>query len=259
MKTRSQTRAEIKEMTELVEMMEVFEIERPKDEMEIVENDNITYTFETEPEIEIVDPSKKKSRYIMIFDVETNGLLSRVQKPIELCPQILQLSFIIYDEANNETVRIFNEYVDVDDSVEIPEDTIKINGITREKCKELGRPIEYILDEFYNEYMRCETIVAHNIDFDSRMVKIEIMRHSSSMLCIDPSVVFNLDQNIDRKIYCTMLHGVNLCNIPGRYGKKWPTLLELHLKIFGCVPDGLHDALVDTKACFECYKILIKI
>lgn len=251
MKTRSQTRAEIEEISELVEMMEIMEVVTTSDD-DIKEN--ITYILENEPEIEIIAPPKKESKFIMIFDVETNGLLPKNQPPIELCPHILQLSFIIYDEANNETVRTFNEYVTINDSVVISEEATKINGITREKCQELGRPIEYILDEFYHEYMRCDTIVAHNIEFDSRMVKIEILRLDYP--CYKYAIIFQ--QNMRTKFYCTMLHGVIICNLPGRYGKKWPTLLELHMIIFGIVPNGLHDALVDTKACFECYKVLIR-
>ena len=42
------------------------------------------------------------------------------------------------------------------------------------------------------------------------------------------------------------------CKIPGKYGYKWPTLSELHLKLFDFDFEGAHDALLDVKACAKC-------
>lgn len=200
---------------------------------------------------------KRDHNLTLIFDVETNGLLTKGQKNIEECPYILQLSFLVYDDSNNEIIKTFNSYVNIDNSVEISKETIDINGITREICNNHGLPIENILNEFSYEYMRCNKIVAHNIDFDKRMIKIEIIRNSFKMINmdIDPCLIFN--DNLDKKLYCTMMHGIELCKLPGRYGKyKYPSLSELHTKLFNNIPGGLHDALVDTKACYDCYKCL---
>ena len=42
------------------------------------------------------------------------------------------------------------------------------------------------------------------------------------------------------------------CQLPGKYGYKWPTLSELHIKLFGEDFEGGHDALEDVKACAKC-------
>ena len=35
------------------------------------------------------------------------------------------------------------------------------------------------------------------------------------------------------KKLCTMKSSTEYCKIPGLYGYKWPTLSELHIKLFG--------------------------
>ena len=52
---------------------------------------------------------------------------------------------------------------------------------------------------------------------------------------------------------CTMQAATNYCQIPGPYGYKWPTLEELHKKLFNKPFVGAHQALVDVRACAQCY------
>jgi hypothetical protein len=54
---------------------------------------------------------------------------------------------------------------------------------------------------------------------------------------------------------CSMLSTVDYCNLPR---KKWPSLDELHNKIFNCGFDGAHDAMGDVKAMLNCVKYLSK-
>ena len=46
----------------------------------------------------------------------------------------------------------------------------------------------------------------------------------------------------------------HLGSLPGRYGRyKWPTLSELHVKLFGKDFEGAHGARADVGACAACY------
>ena len=38
---------------------------------------------------------------------------------------------------------------------------------------------------------------------------------------------------------------------------KFPTLKELHWKLFEEIPSGLHDSMVDVEVCLKCYLIMI--
>lgn len=227
---------------------------------------------------------------VMVFDVETTGLIPKrpqttTLETIKSCPYILQLSFVLYDMDKQEIIRKFNSYVDVDDSVEISPKITEITGIVRETCKSQGLPIQDVLTEFYRAYQSCDVIVAHNIDFDKEMIMIEVMRNYQKMFgngCENPLILFNEIYNVvySKQLYCTMRNGKDFCDLwvecktdaksviktdgtaeepnKRRY-KKNPKLSELHFKIFNVIPDGLHDALVDTLACLKCYIHLMSI
>ena len=217
--------------------------------------------------------TENKRNLVMAFDVETTGLIPKrgpktiFTDDIGLSPYILQLSFIVYNTESNVTVRTFNSYVNIDDSIEISPKITELTGIVREMCNTQGQSIEYILSEFYKEYVSCDTIVAHNIDFDKEMIMIETIRNHSKMVelgCTNPTLLFNDMYNFisKKEIYCTMRIGKELCNLwtqpsssslSKRSYKKNPKLSELYFKIFNEIPLGLHDAFVDTDACLKCY------
>ena len=63
-------------------------------------------------------------------------------------------------------------------------------------------------------------------------------------------------------LYCTMRNGIELCNIEkkndeGEIYKKFPTLLELHYKLFNVIPNNLHNSLIDILICLRCFYKMI--
>ena len=205
----------------------------------------------------------------MVFDVETTGLIpkrdpiAKFSTNIDTCPFILQLSFIIYDTTIAQVIREFNSYIKIHDTVVISQKITQITGITSETCKSLGVPIEDALVEFFHEYIRCDKIIAHNIAFDREMILLEITRNYSKLIahgCNNPEIIFNDIYNFinHKQMVCTMTTGKSLCNIlvetsNKKTYQKYPKLSELHFKLFNVIPDGLHDALVDSSICLACY------
>ena len=58
--------------------------------------------------------------------------------------------------------------------------------------------------------------------------------------------------------HCTMKQGVDVCKITVLSSKnkeylKFPSLAELHKKLFDVVPNNLHGALADTIVCMRCF------
>ena len=91
-------------------------------------------------------------------------------------------------------------------------------------------------------------LVAHNIAFDLRVVDAELR-----LLKID----FPFG---DLPRYCTMLNTVELCGIPKRGGGlKWPSLQELHLRLFGQYFQGAHNAENDVNATVRCFFELMRL
>lgn len=172
---------------------------------------------------------------ILVFDFETTGLIPRI--PFLLNPEVLkemphavQFAFSMMD---TETVN-FNFYL----KVPVPIENSSIHGVTKE-ISDAGVDFSEAFGVFLNLYNQCDKLVAHNIDFDVRMLRIE---------CARRNIPIKFD---DSKHYCTMLEG---SKVWGR--KKWPKLAELYHHFYGAIPDGMHNASVDVKACMQCYVAL---
>jgi hypothetical protein len=55
-----------------------------------------------------------------------------------------------------------------------------------------------------------------------------------------------------RKI-CTMESSTEYCQLPGRFGFKWPTLAELYYTLFRASFMDEHNAAADVSACARCF------
>lgn len=204
---------------------------------------------------------KPNRRRVMIFDVETTGLLPRDRTGIPLTelPHILQISFVIFDTQYWRVVKSVDFHINVPSTVEISPLITELTGITREKC-DSGTTILNALLEFQKEYMLCNMIVAHNIQFDREMIRVEMERNREQILTFDTNMVFNAEyeKSVNKEIYCTMQMGRNVCKIESltKTGKtyfKSPKLIELYEHLFGMSPKDLHNSLVDTYVCLRCF------
>ena len=195
---------------------------------------------------------------VLVFDTETSGLFQDVDS-IDKCPRITQLSFILYNATTNETLETYNEYVQQSASMDFSLKAFEITKITKEMC-DSGVTIREALTSFFRAYMRANEIIAHNIEFDRKMIQSEVIRESLIRdLDIEYAFMFNemFNNTRNKKTYCTMQMGKDVTNIiiTGKYGpfKKSPKLSELHEKLFDSIPENLHDSAVDTLACLKCY------
>jgi len=173
---------------------------------------------------------------------------------------------VIYDVAKHETVKMYNNYIELPEGFLLSDEITKITGITQEMCEQRGIDIELGLLEFAEDYRKCGTIVSHNLDFDRAMIRVEMARHWSLGLS---KTVFNEEYQKKNAIetYCTMKNGIDICNLyrerkpspnsknptkTWKY-KKMPKLVELYQELFGSVPANLHNSLIDTLVCMRCY------
>ena len=214
-----------------------------------------------------------RRRYYLVFDVETNGLLPKknISPAIDQYPHILQLSFAVYDMETQAIVQKYDSYVKVPDTVVIDDFVSNLTGITKQICIERGNPICNVLYDFYKAYKMCQGLVGHNLEFDTKMISVEVQRNQAQLIedgLADCLILFQpmheKINNIDR--YCTMRMGTKLCNIvfpsspsssittEQKHRLKFPKLSELHQKLFGGdMPANLHNSMVDVEVCLRCY------
>jgi len=175
---------------------------------------------------------------LLVFDTETNGFKNS---------HIVQLAAILYD--NEKEVQVYNSLVKPTDWT-IPDEVVKIHGITTERALAEGQPIETVLDAFLELARQAERFVAHNFKFDRTIVDGEISRRYR-----DPQTGHSVYHSpFGAKAYhCTMLQATSICRLPGKYGYKWPTLQEAHTILVGHPFESAHDALADVRACKAVY------
>jgi DNA polymerase III epsilon subunit-like protein len=178
----------------------------------------------------ILTPVPSHYRRVMVFDVETNGLLPRDFKVEHITPElliilphILQLSCIVYNIVSNRIEQTYNAYISVDDNVEINDFITNLTGISREVVRTKGKPIEQVLEQFYQIYMKCDMAIAHNIDFDYKLIAIAVERHRTALLTRCGTNVYNemrqmFTRSFNEKhgidLYCTMMATIDLCRLP---------------------------------------------
>ena len=175
---------------------------------------------------------------VLVFDVETTGLPKKRNASIfelDNWPYIVQFSWMIYDISENKITSVQDFVIRLPDNVTIPEDSIKIHGITNEMSRN-GYDIKNILYIFMNYVKRVDIVVAHNIEFDKNVVSVETVRNFGT----------NMWDGIKTPEYCIM----KKCT--SKYS-RWLRLESLHEKMFNYKPRGTHNSLNDIFICFRCF------
>lgn len=187
----------------------------------------------------------------LFIDTETTGLPKRllsngeIDDPLEeeinllLYPRLVRLSYIIQD--GNGTELLNEDFIIKPDHFLIPTDASNIHGITTEIANERGQPLKSILRHFRQVYAYTRFIVGHNIYFDTKVIAAEFLRHSIQ------------DTFTDRSKLDTMGLSVDYCAIKGFYSYKYPTLSELHQKLFDKMFEGAHSSPADVSIVAKCF------
>ena len=178
----------------------------------------------------------------LFFDTETTGIPRNYRAPVsdlKNWPRLVQIAWLLTDEEVNEVASA--EYIVRPAGFIIPRDAVKIHGITNEIAERNGVDLPTVLIAVTAAINKASVLVAHNMHFDEKILGAEFLRSGY------PNVVESKERT------CTMQASTNYCRLPGPYGYKWPTLRELHIKLFQEAFEGAHRALVDVRACARCY------
>lgn len=195
---------------------------------------------------------------ILALDTETTGLPDwGAPSDAAHQPHLVQLAMILLDDDLTERASV--SLIVRPDGWDIPEDIAKIHGITTEMAVALGVP-EKVATTLYMSllYGTGAQVVAHNSDFDLRIMRIAMLRagrHKDWLAARVPSS------------YCTMKAATPIVNLPptpkmvaaGFNKPKAPRLSECIEFFFQEQLLGGHDALVDVRACVRVYRHLLSL
>ena len=174
---------------------------------------------------------------VLYFDTETTGLpKSREPATRGSCnwPHLVSIAWIVND---------VEKYFVIKPNWKIPEDSIKIHGITQEYAEEHGTDLREVITQLINE--KPDVMVAHNMNFYLNV--------------LTNAILWDLGMSLPKfpRLVCTMEACRNICKIPVSYSKtkyKSPKLSEVYEHIFHKKPENLHNALGDTRVMVEIIK-----
>lgn len=185
----------------------------------------------------------------LIFDTETTGVPKDWNAPVtdsDNWPRMVQLAWQLHDVTGKLLSR--NNLIVYPDGYDIPFNVVKIHGISTERAKRDGQPLDEVLDAFARDFSQAKYLVGHNVSFDVNIVAGELHRAGRNH-----EVMLQSDL-LDTKDLST-----EFCQLPGGKGGKykWPTLTELHEKLFGKPFEAAHDAAYDVEATTRCFFALV--
>src|SRR6185437_11573292 len=121
-------------------------------------------------------------------------------------PHIVQLAMVMADAETRAEIRMENMIIRPDGWTISPE-VAAIHGITHERAMDEGIPEIEAVDRFICLMARCSVRIAHNESFDSRIMRIAMLRYG-----VLREVIEAMEQ---REKYCTMQQSTTLMNLPG--------------------------------------------
>jgi len=190
----------------------------------------------------------------LIFDTETNGLpecpyYGRFPEYWDLAKynnaRIVQVSYIVTDEE-------YNIVEESDTIIKADNFTItnsRFHGITESISQTNGVAFVEWAKLFYESLKRCDTIIAHNLDFDINVLRAELYRYSLTYIIT----------LIDTKHFlCTMKTTKNLVQATFKNSNivKDPNLKELYFYATGEHLENHHNSFYDTQNLYTVVKKL---
>ena len=184
----------------------------------------------------------------LIFDTETTGLPRNYSAPItdlDNWPRLVQLAWQLHDHTGKLVSS--GNYIVKPEGFTIPFNAEKIHGISTDRAHKEGHDLEFVLQQFRKDIDRSYYLIGHNVNFDEKVMGAEFLRKKI------PSAI------MDKPKIDTITDGTDYCKIEGSRGYKWPTLTELHYKLFGTNFDDAHDAAADVEATARAFLEMVRL
>lgn len=174
---------------------------------------------------------------LFIFDTETDGLINE-----NSFPNIVQISWSIMDFdgiIHKKKTELINCDFDVNSKA------FEVNRLSPKVIKELGISPEDGYQTIAYDLKYCSTIIAHNIDFDLKILENEFVKYG---------IDFNFKEI--RK-FCTMKWGVNQLKTNSNPNPKFPKMTEVYENIFHHKIKQYHNAHSDVVILSKIVKAII--
>ena len=193
----------------------------------------------------------------LVYDTETTGLVRGTDYTDPNMPFLASIAAILYDEEAHCIVASINSMIQPDGWT-MPEEAGRVNGLTNEMLQQLGVPAPVLLPACIALMFKANLRVAHNVDFDSKVIAAALWRH---IIKEDSEVTARktVEKWLALPSYCTMQESKSIVNALNKRGQvKYPKLVEAYRFFFDKELDRAHSANADAVAALEIYLALKK-
>ena len=188
---------------------------------------------------------------VLFFDTETTGIPDRAAKwDVDFAdyPHIVQIAWMHGEKMESHIIR--------PDGWTIPDDVVAVHGITTEFALANGEPFAAVVDQFIQDAHDAGLICAHNIHFDTSIIKANILRELGREYydANDVETALYKGKRID-----TMRPTMKWVDARTETNRlKFPKLEELYDRCFPGETFPAHDALEDVKAVARCLPVILE-
>ena len=187
---------------------------------------------------------------VLFFDTETTGVPERSANwdtDFDKFPHIVQMAWMHGCKVESHIIR--------PEGWEIPQETVEIHGITTEYALEHGEPFAVVADMFIQDCHEAELVCAHNIYFDTSIIKANILRELGREYYDANGVENALWKGKRIDTMRSTMKWVDARRADGRL--KFPNLSELYSRCFPGETFPAHNALEDVKAIAKCLPVIL--
>lgn len=187
----------------------------------------------------------------IFYDTETTGLpLFSEPSDHPGQPHIVQLAACLVELDTRKVIASMDVIIQPDGWT-IPDEVAAIHGITTEHALKVGVPAKVALQVFL-DMATGRTRIAHNEQFDARLVRIALLRHFSEKAA---------DEWKAGDSRCTQILSTPIVKAPptakmkaaGRHHFKSANLGEAYQHFTGKPMEDAHSAMPDVLACMAVY------
>lgn len=196
---------------------------------------------------------------LLFFDLETTGLPQTIDfhtyhsyKEVAYYEnsRIVQIAAVLYERVGDEFVKtVEHDYIIKPDKFEIKNSNI--HGIEQKTADFAGIELTQAIEFLRKDLESADLLIAHNIKFDKNVLLSELYRYKLFQDCKTINSI---------PIFCTSENCKDITKIKYKTGSRFkqPKLIELYEFLFNEIPDGLHNALQDTRVLAKCFFELLK-
>lgn len=186
----------------------------------------------------------------LFFDTETTGLPKQRNKPAtedpNNWPEPVSISWIVTQGAK---ILRGKSYIIKPATWQIPDDSVKIHGISHELAMSQGSDLNTVLGEFIRDLRCVDIVIAHNLEFDKNVITASSIKCKNDHALVWPPIEF-----------CTMEASRIVCKIPllsqnSLFKYKSPKLGELYKHLLRQEPPSLllHSSLGDVMVLYQIF------